>query len=56
MIYQPPVATTLPPEAARILQQAAKTPITEFDPLARTKAIERAIERVKRNWPEMFKD
>lgn len=49
------IATALPPEAVRLLQRAAKTPITRVDPLARVKAIERAIERVKRRNPELFR-
>lgn len=50
-----PIATLLPPEAARLLQRAAKTPIARADPLARVKAIERACERVKRRNPELFR-
>ena len=49
-----PPAKVLPPEAARLLQQAAQTPITRADPLARVKAIEKAIERVKREYPQFF--
>ncbi|AAR97704.1 hypothetical protein ACLRAE_12470 [Bordetella bronchiseptica] len=51
-----PVQTTLPPEAMRLLQQAAQTPITRADPLARVKAIEKATERVKRQYPHFFKE
>ena len=46
----------LPPEAMRLLQQAAQTPITRADPLARVKAIEKATERVKRQYPQFFKN
>ena len=49
-------ANVLPPEAARLLQQAAKTPIPEHDPLARVKAIEKAIERIKRQYPQCFRE
>lgn len=48
-----PPANVLPRDAAKLLQQAAQTPIT-LDPLARVKAIEKAIERVKREYPQFF--
>lgn len=51
-----PPATTLPPDAAKLLKQAAQTPITRADPLARVKAIEKAVERVKRQYPQFFKE
>jgi hypothetical protein len=47
--------TSLPPAAVKLLQQAAKTPIPRHDPLARVKAVEKAIERVKREYPQYFK-
>lgn len=50
-----PPASVLPASAARLLQQAAQVPITQDDPLARVKAIERAIERVKRGYPQFFR-
>ena len=53
MKNQPP-ATTLPTDAAKLLKQAAQTPITRADPLARVKAIEKAIERVKREYFQFF--
>lgn len=49
-----PPANVLPREAAKLLQQAAQTPITRNDPLARVKAIEKAVERVKRDHPQYF--
>ena len=49
-----PPAKTLPTDAAKLLQQEAQTPITRADPLARVKAIEKAIERVKREHPQFF--
>lgn len=52
----PPPANVLPRDAAKLLQQAAQTPITRADPLARVKAIEKAIERVKREYPQFFKE
>lgn len=50
----PPPANVLPRDAATLLQQAAQTPITRNDPLARVKAIEKAVERVKRDHPQYF--
>ena len=50
-----PPAKVLPYDAARLLQQAAQTPIPGHDPLARVKAIEKAIERVKREHPQFFR-
>jgi len=54
-VKKSPPATLLPPEAVRLLQQAAQTPITRADPLARVKAIDKAAERVKRDYPHYFK-
>ena len=51
-----PPATTLPTDAAKLLKQAAQTPIPGHDPLARVKAIDKAIERVKRQYPQFFKE
>lgn len=45
----------LPAGAIALLQQAAKTPVTEADPLARVKAIEHATAKVKFMYPECFK-
>lgn len=50
----PPLAQVLPAAAAMLLRQAAETAIAA-DPLARVKAIERAIARVKREWPAYFR-
>ena len=49
-----PPANVLPSDAAKLLQQAAQTPLPRADPLARVKAIEKAIERVKREYPQFF--
>lgn len=46
----------LPCAAAVLLQQAAQTPTPVNDPLARVKAIDKAIERVKRQCPQFFKE
>ena len=44
----------LPLEAQRILMRAAQTPVTATDPMARAKAIEKATQRVKAQYPEYF--
>lgn len=46
----------LPPEAVKLLQEAARTPITKADRLARQKAIEHAIAKVRRSYPNNFSD
>ena len=51
---QPPLSRLLPYDAAKLLQQAAQTPVTRADPLARVKAIEKATERVKHAYPYYF--
>lgn len=51
-----PIHRLLPPDAIRALQEAAKTPITAADPLARVKAIEQATRRIKRTYPHLFRD
>lgn len=48
------IANILPADAIAQLQRAASTPITARDPLARVKAIEQAVKRVKRNHPQYF--
>jgi len=45
----------LPVEAQKIPKRAASTPITRSDPLARRKAIDTAIGKVRRMWPQYFK-
>ena len=52
---KPRFNNVLPIEAQRELMRAAQTPITEQDPLARRKAIDKATERVKAKWPQFFK-
>ena len=44
----------LPPSAVRALQEAANTPIGN-DRLARTKAIERVTQRLRRTYPHYFR-
>ncbi len=46
----------LPPDVIRMLQRAAQTLITQDDPLARVKAIEKATNRVKHHYPQFFKE
>lgn len=52
----PPLAKVLPPSAAQLLRKAAQTPIPAHDPLARERAIDQATARVKRLYPDYFKD
>ena len=49
-------AMLLPESARRRLQQAAQTPNTESDPAARLKAVEKAIDWVKINYPGFFRN
>lgn len=46
----------LPAEATALLQKAAGTAHSPSDPLARQKAIERAIAEVKARWPHCFRE
>tara|TARA_R110002153_G_scaffold11241_5_gene43397 strand:+ start:2053 stop:2253 length:201 start_codon:yes stop_codon:yes gene_type:complete len=46
--------TLLPIEAQLLLRRAASTPITKGDPQSRRRAIDSAIEKVKRDYPEYF--
>lgn len=48
-------ASIFPRHAAEILRQAGETPIPPHDPLARRKAVDKAIERVKREYPSYFR-
>lgn len=49
-------ASMLPTEAVIALKKAANTPITQKDPNARVKAIERAIGYVRREYPDRFRN
>ena len=51
----PPPSNQLPQIAVDLLRQAAQTPITPTDPLARVKAIEKATQRIKTLFPNLFK-
>jgi hypothetical protein len=46
----------LPQEAVDLLKQAAQTPITPADPLARVKAIEKATQRIQSRYPKLFNE
>lgn len=50
------ISTLLPPDARQVLIDASKTPVTAADAMARRKAIDQAIQRVKRKYPQFFKD
>lgn len=45
----------LPKDAQAMLKRAAATPVPGHDPLARLKALEHAIKRVRREWPHLFR-
>ncbi len=47
---------TLPQDAADALIKAQQTPITPENPLARQVAIETVTERIKRRYPQFFKE
>lgn len=49
------LAKVLPTEAAVQLRRAARTPVTKEDPRARIKAIDNAIQKIKRQHPTFFK-
>ena len=55
MKRQPLISNTLPPSARDALMRAAQTPIPVHDPLARIKAIQKAIERAKQTYPHLFR-
>ena len=50
-----PESTLLPKDARELLQRAARTPVTPEDPLARTKAIDKATQQIKRKYPHYFR-
>lgn len=49
-----PLHNLLPPDAQATLMRAAATPTPEDDPMARIRAIDRAILRVRRTYPGRF--
>ena len=51
----PATCTTLPEEAVLMLRRAASTPIPPGDRMARTKAIDHAIQVVQLKYPQYFK-
>jgi len=46
----------LPLDAQRVLKRAALTLDTRFNPLARRIAVDQAIKKVMRNYPQYFKE
>jgi hypothetical protein len=50
-----PIANLLPPSVRDALVRASQTQIPDTDPLARIKAIQKAIERAKQTYPNLFK-
>lgn len=51
-----PSSELLPADAREILQRAAATPVSGKNPLARTKAIEQANQKVRAMYPKLFND
>ena len=51
----PPLAHVLPPDAEKILQQAAQTPVHAGNPIPRRAAIDRAVAQVKQQYPQFFR-
>ena len=49
-------STLLPDDAVEQLKTAANKLVTKQDPLARIKAIEEATQKIKRKYPQFFKD
>lgn len=50
-----PVSRHLPPDAAAELVKASKVKPTPSDPMARTKAIERAVLKIRTKHPKLFR-
>lgn len=48
--------TLLPVDAQNLLRRAVATPATWYDPLARKRAVEQATARVRRTYPEYFRE
>lgn len=48
-------AQLLPPAVREALREAARTATTQWDPLARERAINRVIERARAQYPEKFR-
>lgn len=49
-----PPHSVLPPDAIALLQKAQKTPIPDHDPFARVKAVNKARERIRQMYPNLF--
>ncbi len=54
MFKDNPPHTLLPPDAIALLQKAQKTPIPDHDPFARVKAIDKARDRIRQMYPNLF--
>jgi hypothetical protein len=50
-----PVSNHFPPTVRDALVRASQTPIPDYDPLARIKAIEQATKRAHQSVPHFFK-
>jgi hypothetical protein len=51
----PPPARVLPADAAKLLQQAAQTPVIAGNRIPRLVAIERAVAQVQHQYPQLFR-
>lgn len=49
-----PPHSLLPPDAIALLQKASQTPIPAHDPHARVKAVDKARERIRTMYPNLF--
>jgi hypothetical protein len=50
-----PVSDHFPPSVRDALVRASQTPFDEMDPLARVRAINKAIQRARLAYPELFR-
>lgn len=50
------ISNLLPKEAASLLRKAALDPQYNDDPLGRRRAVDNAIDTVKRRFPQYFRD
>jgi hypothetical protein len=58
-VKNPPPANVLPSDAAKLLRQAAQTPLVPNAPepdLPRRVAMEKATQQIKRKYPQFFKE
>lgn len=49
------VSQHFPPDVRARLVEAARVPVTEADPMARVRAVDRAVAWARLRYPEMFR-